>query len=65
MKKKLVLLAFLAGGLTAIGQKTASLHTSQSPNLKSKAHLSLGNDLEKTLVCARIPFVIRRQKNKF
>lgn len=51
MKKKLVLLAFLAGGLTAIGQKTASLHTSQSPNLKSKAHLSLGNDLEKTLVC--------------
>ncbi|ASS50455.1 MAG: hypothetical protein A3D31_12875 [Candidatus Fluviicola riflensis] len=51
MKKKLVLLAFLAGGLTAIGQKTVSLTPSQSPNLKSKTHVSLENDLEKTLLC--------------
>ncbi|HLP55343.1 MAG TPA: T9SS type A sorting domain-containing protein [Fluviicola sp.] len=51
MKKKLVLLAFLAGGVTAFGQKTATLHPFQSPKLDKKADVSFGGHVEKSLLC--------------
>ncbi|MES2556689.1 MAG: T9SS type A sorting domain-containing protein [Bacteroidota bacterium] len=51
MKKKLLLLTLLAGGITAWGQKSPTIQTAPAHSLSAKTETSFGGSVEKTLLC--------------
>jgi hypothetical protein len=51
MKKNLLLITLVLGGVSVFGQKTPVLTPAVSTNLKIKSERALDNTLEKTLLC--------------